>query len=95
MRGWDNLLERMKRAATRAVIVSEPVRNLPSYSSVVSHLARWASNPGVGQFSGRFDLDELRTLALTHGATDFRYQSGDRNAVAVFRGSDGRSGEAA
>ena len=79
------VLERMKAAAGRAVIISEPIRNLSGHPSPLGRIAMRLSNPGVGEYGERFDLAELRALASAHGVTDFLHREGDRNVVAVFR----------
>jgi len=83
--GAGELLRRMQAAARRAVIVSEPVRNLSSRGSLLGRLAIRLSNPGVGEYAERFDLPELRALASAHGASEFLHAEGDRNAIALFR----------
>jgi len=80
-----NLLERMKTAARRAVIVSEPIRNLSSQDSLLGRLAIRLSNPGVGEYADRFDLPELRALAAAHGASEVLHAEGARSAIAIFR----------
>jgi hypothetical protein len=47
-------------------------------------IANRLTNPGVGEFQYRFDLDSFRSFAERHGAIRFLYQPGQRNAVAVF-----------
>ncbi len=78
------LLTRMRAAARRCVIVSEPVRNLSGKPSAFSRLAARLSNPGVGEYKERFDLAEFRALAESLGATEFSYRDGDHSALAVF-----------
>ena len=90
-----DVLERMKRAAKVAVIVSEPVQNLSLHPSVMGRLAARMTNPGIGEYIHRFNLSELRELVSAHGATDFLHRDGDRNAVAVFRSSGASSRAAA
>ena len=78
----DEVIGKMRRAANRAVIVSEPVRNL-SDAPVVGRLAAALTNPGVGSFTARFDLDRFRAICERHGG-ELAYEAGDRNAIAVF-----------
>jgi len=80
-----DVLERMQAAARRAVIISEPIRNLSSRRSLLGRIAIRLSNPGVGEYAERFDLPELRALASAHGASEFLHEEGARNAIAVFR----------
>ena len=81
-----DVLERMKAAATRAAIVSEPVHNLSHRGTLFGRLAARLTNPGVGEYAERFDLAEMRTLASQYGATEFLHRESDRNAIIVFRG---------
>jgi ubiquinone/menaquinone biosynthesis C-methylase UbiE len=85
-RSAGEALARLKRAAGRAVIVSEPVENLSAHANpALARIARAFTNPGVGDYRERFDLEEFRALAEAHGASEFRYEPGRRNAIAVFR----------
>lgn len=79
-----DVVGRMRAAARRRVIVSEPVRNLSGRRTPLSRLAARLSNPGVGDYAERFDLEEFRALAHSLGASEFSYREGDHNAVAVF-----------
>jgi SAM-dependent methyltransferase len=78
----SGLLDKMRRTARRAVIVSEPVRNL-SDAPLIGPLAAALTNPGVGSYAGRLDLARLEELARRHGGEVF-HRAGDRNAVAVL-----------
>lgn len=80
-----DVLERMKAAARRAVIISEPVDNLSHHDSFLGRLAPHFTNPGVGEYDHRYSIAELRALTSAHGATAFIHHPGDRNAIAVFR----------
>jgi glycosyltransferase involved in cell wall biosynthesis len=81
----DALLARMRAAACEAVIVSEPVRNLAQLP-VVGRLAAALTNPGVGEFASRYDLDSFRRFARANDAVEVWCPDGARNAIAVFRG---------
>jgi glycosyltransferase involved in cell wall biosynthesis len=83
-RNAGEVLARMKASAQKAVIISEPVQNLTNHASPLGPVAAWLTNPGVGDFDQRFDLSEFKAFAEAHGATEFSYREGDRNAVAVF-----------
>jgi glycosyltransferase involved in cell wall biosynthesis len=81
----DEIFANLMAAARRAVIISEPVHNLST------SVPRWArglvaslANPGVGEYSDRFDLAGFRAFAERHGASEFAYRPGQRNAIAVF-----------
>jgi SAM-dependent methyltransferase len=78
----DEVIGRMRQAASRAVIVSEPVRNL-SDAPFVGRLAAALTNPGTGSFTTRFDLDQFRAICERHGG-QLAYGAGERNAIAVF-----------
>jgi hypothetical protein len=78
----DEVIGKLRRAARRAVVVSEPVRNL-SADPIVGGLAAALTNPGVGAFEARFDLDGFRALGARHGA-EVTHDPGARNAIAVF-----------
>jgi glycosyltransferase involved in cell wall biosynthesis len=79
----DEVVGRMRRAARRAVIISEPVRNL-SAAPLVGGLIAALTNPGVGSSAARFDLDSFAALARRHGAELF-HEPGARNAIAVLQ----------
>jgi len=78
----DVVLEKMRRAARRGVVVSEPVRNL-SAAPLVGALAAALTNPGVGSYAHRYDLGRLGELTRRHGG-ELSHRAGDRNAVAVM-----------
>jgi len=79
------ILAKMLSAARCGVIISEPVRNLSTCSwHIVGGIANRFTNPGVGEFRYRFDLESFRSFAERHGAARFLHQPGQRNAVAVF-----------
>jgi glycosyltransferase involved in cell wall biosynthesis len=81
----DAVLTRLRQAARRAVIVSEPVRNLSSLPLVGGLAARFA-DPGVGTHTMRFDRASFRALVLRHGGT-LVHTASQRNALAVFASS--------
>ena len=88
LRRGDEVLARLKQAAGRAVIVSEPVQNLSTHANpVFARLANSLTNPGVGDYQKRFSLEEFRAFAEANGVSEFRYEVGRRNAIALFRTS--------
>ena len=89
------VLDRMQTAATRAVIISEPVHNLSQHASLLGGIASRLTNPGVGEYRERFNLSDLQALAAAHGATEFLHGEGERNAIVVFPGKGARSRAAA
>jgi hypothetical protein len=80
------VLQKMLAAASEAVIISEPVHNLSARAPgfLGSAIAK-LTDPGVGEYRERFDLDAFRDFAEMHGASEFAYDPGQRNAIAVFR----------
>jgi glycosyltransferase involved in cell wall biosynthesis len=81
----DEVLEQLQRAARKAVIVSEPVKNLTTMVPAgLRRLVSSMTNPGVGKHGYRFDLESFRAFATRHAASEFRHEKGWRNAVAVF-----------
>jgi hypothetical protein len=78
----DEILDKLRRAARRAVIISEPVRNLSDLPLVGGAMAALTS-AGVGDNEQRFNLTTFTALARRHGV-DVAHESGDRNAIAVF-----------
>ncbi|MGH9369114.1 MAG: methionine biosynthesis protein MetW [Thermoanaerobaculia bacterium] len=57
------VVERMLRAASRAVIVSEPIRNLAgARSRIVRRLSARLANPGTASPEARFDEESLDAL---------------------------------
>ncbi len=89
MRGnADEMLTRMQAAARRAVIVSEPVTNLSTRApGMLGRVAAALTNPGVGEYTERYDLASFRSLAERHGATELVHEPGTRNAIAIFAGT--------
>ena len=81
--GADEIVSKLRRAARRAVIVSEPVKNL-SQLPALGRLAAALTDPGVGDGDGyrrRFDLPAFEALVARHGGTVV-HTAGDRNALA-------------
>ncbi len=79
------LLQRLRSAAGTAVIISEPVRNLSHHSfGLFARLANRLTDPGVGEFEFRHDLESFRSFATENGATDFSYEPGQPGAIAMF-----------
>jgi glycosyltransferase involved in cell wall biosynthesis len=78
----EAVIAKMRRAARRSVIISEPVRNL-SAAPLVGGLAAALTDPGTGSFTSRFDLDGFRALCERHGG-ELSYEAGHRNALAVL-----------
>jgi glycosyltransferase involved in cell wall biosynthesis len=79
----DALLARMRAAARKGVIVSEPVRNL-SQMPIIGRLSARLTNPGVGDFAGRYDLETFRRFAYANDVVEVWRPKGARNAIAVF-----------
>ena len=76
------VIEKMRRAARRGVIISEPVRNL----SDAPRVGRWLAaltNPGVGSYAGRFNPATFAALVEQQGG-QLHHPDGARNAIAVF-----------
>jgi glycosyltransferase involved in cell wall biosynthesis len=86
----DAVIGKMRRAARKAVIISEPVRNL-SATPVVGGLFAALTNPGVGSFAGRYDPDTFEAVARRHGAA-LVHEPGSRNAIAVLKTAPEREG---
>jgi SAM-dependent methyltransferase len=82
----DAMFARMRAAARRAVIVSEPVRNL-SQMPVLGRFWGALTDPGIGEFEGRYDPETFRRFADAHDAVEVHCPPGARNAIAVFRGT--------
>ena len=79
------LIGRMKAAATKAAIVSEPVRNLSSHGfAPLAWVMNKLTNPGAGDYRYRYTLESFREFAERNGATEVLYSPADRNAIAVF-----------
>ncbi len=77
------VLAKLKRAARRAVIVAESVRNLAQLP-IVGPLANWLARPGAGEYRYRYDPDSFRRFAEAGAASRFIHRPGDRTAIAVF-----------
>ena len=90
------LIERMLRAARKAVIIAEPIRNLStSASPLVARLAVKLSGPG-GEYSQRFDeesLDELFRAYSSRIRDSFKIPGG-REKVYVLNGVASQLSEA-
>jgi glycosyltransferase involved in cell wall biosynthesis len=78
----DAIVDKMRRAARRGVILSEPVRNLAD-APVIGGVIAALTNPGVGSYAGRFDLASFAALAGRHGGT-VAHDADQRNAIAVL-----------
>jgi glycosyltransferase involved in cell wall biosynthesis len=79
----DDVVTLLRRAARRAVIISEPVRNL-SQLPALGHLAAALTDPGVAGGAGhlrRFDLESFGALVARHGGR-VEHHPGERNALA-------------
>ncbi len=79
----DDIVARMRHAARRGVIITEPVRNW-SNAPVVGGLVGALTDPGVGDYTMRFDVDAFRALVARHGG-ELVHAPGDRNAVALIQ----------
>jgi hypothetical protein len=76
---------KMIGAARCGVIISEPMRNLSAHSlPLLGRIANRLTDPGVGEFQYRFDLDSFRAFAERHGVARVLSQPNRRNAIAVF-----------
>ncbi len=65
----ERIVDRMIAAASRRVIVSEPIRNLASSATpVIGLLGRRAADPGVGGHEQRFNETTLDQLMARYGA---------------------------
>jgi len=87
----DEVLSRLRAAARVEVIVSEPIENLSSGSfRPMASLANRLSNPGLGEYRKRFDLQTFRSFAEAHRASRFIHEEGDKDVLAVFPGGASR-----
>lgn len=81
----EMIFEKMINAARKAVIISEPVINFAQHPNRgLAYLARWFSNPGIGNFSFRYDLKQFREFCFLKNASNFFHQVGEPIALAVF-----------
>jgi trans-aconitate methyltransferase len=82
------ILNRMIKAASRQVIIAEPVRNLAnSENSLVAYLAKRFTDPGNGSQAKRFtevSLDDL--FSITPDGCEFSaFGLGERERIYVIR----------
>jgi SAM-dependent methyltransferase len=86
------ILDRMRAAATVAMIVAEPVRNLSSSRiPIVAALARRSSDPGLGTGRLRFDEPSLDAVFQDRGwRVSTSRISGGREKIYVIEGSGPR-----
>lgn len=83
----DSVLARMKSAARRTAIVSEPIHNLTtSKVRAVAWLGRQLSRSASGEHPFRFDERSFNDLARRHGAVHLRIGC---EALACFAGEAG------
>ena len=86
----SSVVERMLDAATRQVIIAEPIRNLTdSKSPVFARLGQFFTNPGVGEQPHRFteaSLDELFSVYASQVERSFLI-AGGREKVYVINSS--------
>jgi len=81
----ERVLGKLRRAARRRVIISEPVRNLSQHGfRLLGRGVNALTRAGVGDHTYRFDLESFQRFAERTGASDLRYEPGSRNAVALF-----------
>jgi glycosyltransferase involved in cell wall biosynthesis len=78
----DDIVARMRRAARRGVIISEPVRNW-SDAPVIGGFIAALTDPGVGDYTMRFDIDAFRALLARHGG-EVIHRPGERNALGLW-----------
>jgi len=84
-RNAPEVLARLRAAARKAVLISEPVRNLSSHSlKPLAGIANLLTHPGQGDFQFRYDLTSWRAFADGSGAARFVHEEGARNATAIF-----------
>ena len=84
------LIDRMRAAARRAVIVSEPVRNLAtSRWPLVARMAGASASPGDRHHSDRFTEASLDALMAGYGegVCESRLIPGGRDKIYVLRGT--------
>lgn len=81
----EKMLEKMRRAARRAVIISEPIQNMSQHRVTwIARLANKLTNPGVGRFDFRFNLESFRAFGERHGAAQLLATPTDPIGIAVF-----------
>jgi glycosyltransferase involved in cell wall biosynthesis len=85
----DELLEKMRAAAKKAVILTEPVRNMSTGGfGPLARFSNWLTNPGVGDYTQRFTPESFRAFCEKNNAASYDHKDGQRNAVAVFKTPD-------
>lgn len=81
----DEIFEKLYSSAKIALIISEPVQNLSSHNfKLFAWIANWLTNPGVGDYKSRFNLESFKTFAERHNASSFSMPNKSGNAIAVF-----------
>jgi SAM-dependent methyltransferase len=81
----EAVFQKMMAAATKAVIISEPVVNLAQHPNPwLARLARWLSNPGIGDFSFRYNLTQFKKFCSLKDMSYFLHQPGEPIAIAIF-----------
>ncbi len=79
----DEVFERLRSAARRAVVLCEPVRNLSNHRiAPLAKLANRLTNPGVGDYRFRHSIETFRAFCDRHDADVFEHDGGF--AYAVF-----------
>jgi glycosyltransferase involved in cell wall biosynthesis len=85
----EEIVSKLLGAARRALIISEPVHNLSSSAvPLLGCVANWLTNPGVGAYDYRFNLEQFRDFTVKSGVSKFIHSPGKRNAIAVFNKED-------
>lgn len=78
----DEIVDKLRRAARRAVIISEPVHNW-SHLPIVGGTLAALTSAGVGEYEKRFTLATFTALARRYGV-DVIHEAGARNAIAIL-----------
>lgn len=82
----NDIFDKLKKSARKALIISEPIENLShSRFRLFIWLAEKLSNPGIGECSYRYNLEEFRSFAEKYNASEFIFKTGQKNAIAVFK----------
>src|SRR6266516_1902841 len=80
------IFSKLFSAARQALIISEPVRNYSSHPvRWLGRLFTYLTNPGIGEFHYRYNVESFNRFADENGASEFISSPPHPLALTVFQ----------